>query len=192
MSTTSRRTYRYASEADLLSWARAGDPQAFAALVEPHRRMLISVCARIAGEDAAAQDAVQSALLAAWRNLASFQGRSRFSTWLCQIGHNEALGQVRRRRPEPVAEVPESSRVPTTSLTGDLVTTVHAVRWALAKLHPDFRAALVLREFGDLTYDEIAEAQGIPVQTVKSRISRARQGMAALLTEPGALTGAAG
>lgn len=182
--TAPRRSYRHAPEADLLDWARAGDDRAFAALVEPHRRVLVSVCARIATDEASAQDAVQAALLAAWRNLGSFQGRSRFSTWLCQIGHNAALAQLRRRRPEPVAEVPEPAR-PVPGMGGDTVATVHAVRWALARLPPDFRAALVLREFGDLTYEEIAEAQSIPVQTVKSRIARARQGMAALLAEPG-------
>jgi RNA polymerase sigma-70 factor (ECF subfamily) len=180
MTTPRRRPYRQAPEADLLAWAQAGDQRAFAALVEPHRRKLVSVCGRIATDDASAQDAVQAALLAAWRNLDKFQGRARFSTWLCQIGHNAALAQVRRRRPEPVAEVPEP-RVAAPGLSGDTVATVHTVRWALAKLPPDFRAALVLREFADLTYEEIAEAQGIGVQTVKSRIARARQGLAALL-----------
>jgi RNA polymerase sigma-70 factor (ECF subfamily) len=188
MSTPRRRSYRYATEAELLAWAREGDQRAFAALVEPHRRVLVSVCARIATDDGTAQDAVQAALLAAWRNIVSFEGRSRFSTWLCQIGHNAALAQVRRRRPEPVAEVPEPATA-RPALSGDTVTTVHTVRWALGKLPPDFRAALVLREFADLTYDEIAEAQGIPVQTVKSRIARARQGIAALLAEPDAVVG---
>jgi RNA polymerase sigma-70 factor (ECF subfamily) len=62
-----------------------------------------------------------------------------------------------------------------------MVDEVHLVRWALEKLPPDFRAALVLREYGGLTYQEIADTQDIPIDTVKSRIARARQGMAALL-----------
>ena len=179
MTDLSRRPYRTATEAELLAWARTGDQRAFAALVAPHRRMLTTVCLRITGDDGAAQDAVQSALLAAWRNLDRFAGRARFSTWLCQIGHNASLAQIRRPRPEPVAEPPESpARV---RGIDDTVASVQAVRWALAKLPPDFRAALVLREFGDLTYEESAHAQQIPVQTVKSRLARARQGLAALL-----------
>lgn len=190
MSHERRRAYGQASEPELLAWARDGDERAFAALVQPHRRMVSAVCGRIVNDDASTQDAVQAALLAAWRNLDRFEGRARFSTWLCQIAHNAALAQVRKRRPEPVDEVPERGR-PGDATPADTVTTVHAVRWALAKLPPDFRAALVLREFANLTYDEIAQAQGIPIATVKTRIARARQGMAALLGEFGP-TGATG
>ena len=56
-----------------------------------------------------------------------------------------------------------------------------AVRWALAQIPPDFRAALVLREYAGMSYREIAETQGIKLETVKTRIARARQAVAALL-----------
>lgn len=180
-----RRDYGGADEATLLGWAKAGDERAFAALVEPHGRKVRAVCTRIAPDEQLAQDAAQDALLAAWRNIARFEGRARFSTWLCQIAHNAALAVVRGQRAEPVEDI--AAKGGRTIAGGEplespsTVDQVHLVRWALDKLPPDFRAALVLREYAGLTYQEIAETQDIPIDTVKSRIARARQGMAALL-----------
>ncbi|NLV57009.1 MAG: sigma-70 family RNA polymerase sigma factor [Acidimicrobiales bacterium] len=172
------RSHRTAEEADLVRWAQDGDERAFAVLVERSRRRLFAVCVRITGDEHTAQDAVQNALLDAWRALPRFEGRSTFSTWICQVGSRAALAQVRRRRPEPVAEVPEPDgpfRIDET------VAAVSAVRWALDKLPPDFRTALVLREYGGLTYQEIADAEGVRVETVKTRIARARRAVAAVL-----------
>ncbi len=180
-----RRDYGGADEAVLLRWAVAGDDRAFAALVEPHGRKLRAVCLRIAADEQLAQDAAQDALLAAWRNIASFEGRARFSTWLCQIAHNAALAMVRRQQADPVDDIAAQRGTQVAkahaAMGSDTVDDVHAVRWALGKLPPDFRAALVLREYGGLSYQEIADAQDIALDTVKSRISRARQGMALLL-----------
>lgn len=175
------RRYRTASEADLLDWARAGDEEAFRRLIEPQRDVLYSVCYRIVGNQADAQDAVQAALLSAWRNLDRFQGRSKLSTWLYRIAHNAALATVRKKVPTPASDL-VTDRASTRSTTGS-VDEVHTVRWALARIPPDFRAALVLREYHDLTYQEIAEIQGIKVETVKTRIARGRQAVAALIEQ---------
>lgn len=179
---SSRRAHRRADEQDLLDWARAGDEHAFAELVERSRTRLFSVCVRITGDEHSARDAAQSALLDAWRALPRFEGRSSFTTWLCQIGSRAALGVVRKRRADPVAEVPEPTGpfAVETSLE-ESTTTVSAVRWALDHLPPDFRTALVLREYGDLSYQEIADAQGVRIETVKTRISRARRAVATVL-----------
>lgn len=180
-----RRDYGGADEARLLGWAKDGDERAFAALVEPHGRKIRAVCLRIAPDEQLAQDAAQDALLAAWRNIASFEGRARFSTWVCQIAHNAALALVRGQRAEPVDDIAAQRGRQVAKVnaieSADTVDQVHLVRWALEKLPPDFRAALVLREYAGLSYQEIAETQDIPIDTVKSRIARARQGMAALL-----------
>lgn len=178
--TQARRNHRVASEHELVAWAQAGDERAFALLVERSRRRLFSVCVRITGDEHSAHDAAQNALLDAWRALPRFEGRAAFSTWLCQIGSRAALAVVAKRRADPMAEVPE----PDGPFRADLeesVTAVSAVRWALAKLPPDFRQALVLREYADLSYQEIAEVQGIRVETVKTRIARARRAVAQLL-----------
>jgi RNA polymerase sigma-70 factor (ECF subfamily) len=163
--------------------ARGGDEHAFAALVRPHMRTLHTVSYRITGSDTAAEDAVQAALLAAWRHLDRFEGRSRFSTWLYQITHNAALAEARKRVPEPIGagqELPGGARP---GFQDDVVMRL-SLQDALARIPPDFRAALVLREYGGLSYAEIAAATGIRVETVKTRIARGRQAVARLLGEP--------
>jgi RNA polymerase sigma-70 factor (ECF subfamily) len=173
--------YATADSEKLIELARGGDQRAFAALVEPHRSMLASVCYRIVGDEGLAEDALQDTLMAAWRHLDRFQGRSKFSTWLYRIAHNAALAVARKRVPEPSDDL--DALVHGGRSLGDTVSDVRTVRWALSKIPPDFRAALVLREFSDMTYEQIAEAQGIKVATVKTRIARARQALALLLAD---------
>jgi RNA polymerase sigma-70 factor (ECF subfamily) len=168
------------TERELVERARDGDEAAFAALVSAHRTMLFTVCYRILGQQHDAEDATQLALVAAWRNLGRFQQRSSFSTWLYRIGHNAALSLLRKRVPEPAGDEVERRAGQRTS-PADAVADADAVRWALAQIPPDFRAALVLREYAGLSYQEIAEAEGIKVETVKTRIARARRAVAALL-----------
>jgi RNA polymerase sigma-70 factor (ECF subfamily) len=143
--------------------------------------MLTSVCYRIVGDEHLAQDALQDTLVAAWRHLDRFEGRAKFSTWLYRIAHNAALAGARKVVPEPV-DVFEAHLRSSEEVDGT-VSDVRSVRWALARIPPDFRAALVLREFCDMSYEEIARTQDIKIETVKTRISRARQAMAALLAD---------
>src|SRR5580693_9224080 len=77
--------------------ARTGDATAFRHLVDANASALFRVCARITGNRAIAEDAVQEALFSAFRHLADFDGRSKFSTWLHRIAVNAALGQLRKR-----------------------------------------------------------------------------------------------
>lgn len=162
--------------------ARGGDGEAFRALVTPYNRLLRSVCARIVGTEADVDDAVQLALSAAWQHLDKFEGRSAFSTWLYRIAHNASLSLVRKRVPDPMGDnMPEV--VSRDAAPDSQVSDRDAVRWALERIPPDFRAALVLYEYGNLTYLEIAEVQGIKVETVKTRIARARQALAHLLAD---------
>lgn len=160
-------------ERRLLEAAKAGDQRAFAELVTASRSRLWGVCLQICGNAHDAEDALQEALTSAWQHLDRFDGRSRFSTWAYRIAANASLARVRKRRdiPDEDAGVAEAS---THSGVGERVTTVMVVRRALADLPPAFREAIVLREYGGMDYQEIAEHQGVPVQTVKSRLNRAR------------------
>ena len=168
-------------EAGLVALAVAGDERAFAALVTPCQSMLFAVCVRICGNEADALDATQDALVAAWKHLDRFDGRSRFSTWVYRIAHNAALMHVRRRRDLPGLPADADPPAGGGSDRSDVVLTV---RWALRQLPDDFRGALVLREYSDLSYAEIAAIQGVPENTVRSRIARARRAMVRLLGEP--------
>lgn len=180
------RRYRTATPDELLSWAREGDEDAFTRLVEPHRDVLYGVCYRICGNPQDAQDALQNAMLAAWRNIGRFQGRSKISTWMYRIAHNAALAIVRKKVAMPASDMIADG--PAVRSGDTSVDDVHTVRWALAQVPPDFRAALVLREYHDLTYAEIAEIQGIKIETVKTRIARGRQAVARLINEADATT----
>ena len=94
--------------AELISRARAGDREAFAELVDPHRPELQAHCYRMLGSLQDAEDLVQETLLAAWLGLEGFEGRSSVRTWLYRIATNRCLNQLRstKRRPAPVAPLP--------------------------------------------------------------------------------------
>lgn len=162
-------------QAALVERARAGDGAAFAALVEPARARAWSVCLRITGQPSDAEDALQDALTSAWQNLGKFREDAAFSTWLYRIASNASLSLVRKRRDQPTDFEDNAwvSADPTTA-----VDNVDRVQRALADIPHSFRAVLVLREYGDLSYNEIAETLGISIQTVKSRLNRARAAVA--------------
>lgn len=161
------------AERELVARAAAGDDLAFEELVGQHRTRLWSLCLRLTGNAHDAEDALQDCLIAAWQHLGTFRQESRFGTWLYRIAANASLAVIRRRRDTPYdpVDLPEDEgpRDP-----GVVVTDREVVRGAIAALPEPFRVALVLREIGDLSYEEIAVHQGIPVQTVKSRLNRAR------------------
>jgi len=154
------------------------DEESFRRLVEPHRDRLWGVCLAVTGNRQDAEDALQECLIAVWRSLPRFRGDSSFSTWAYRIAVNASIALIRRRK-ELTAELGEL--VDERPGFEDRLTERDRVRWALAQLSDDRRAALVLREYGELSYAEIAEHQGIGVQTVKSRINRARADVRRLL-----------
>ena len=161
------------AEGSLVERARAGDADAFTQLVTESRDVLWSVCLRISADPQDAEDALQDTLISAWQNIDKFRGNSKFSTWCYRIAANASIAVCRKRRSIPIDTDDIVDLVVAADVTSqvddrDLITA------ALREVGEDFREALVLREYGDMTYDEIAAHQGIGVQTVKSRISRAR------------------
>ena len=172
-------------ERTLVQRARAGEDTAFADLLEAHRDRLWAVCFRITGNRHDAEDALQDAIVSAWRNLDRFRGDSRFSTWLYRIAANAALMLVRRRRDVPSSDDALFDRLAEADRT-ERVVDGDAVQQAVSQLPDHYRAALVLRVWGDCSYDEIATWLDIPVQTVKSRLNRARQAVARELDHNGA------
>ncbi len=168
-------------ESRLLDRARRGDATAFERLVNDHAQRAWAVCYRITGNRHDAEDALQDTLIAAWQNLDRFRGESRLSTWLHRIAANASLAVVRRRRDVVMDELPAGRAETGAADLYDRLAESDRIEVALRTLPEDFRVALVLREFGDLSYQEIAIHQGVPVQTVKSRLNRARAAMAAAL-----------
>ncbi|MDG3009241.1 sigma-70 family RNA polymerase sigma factor [Rhodococcus sp. D2-41] len=172
------------NESELLALCREGDHRAFAELSGHCKQVMWSVALQITGNHEDAQDAIQEALTSAWQNLHRFRGESGFRTWMYAITRNAAM-QIVRRRKDVLQDTDladdEIVLIDQAPLTADRVVDADAVRWALGQLSDVFREALVLREYADLSYAEIAEAQGTSVQTVRSRINRARNKVVELL-----------
>jgi RNA polymerase sigma-70 factor (ECF subfamily) len=140
-----------------------------------------AVCHRIVVNKSDAEDATQMALISIVRALPSFDGRSKFSTWIYRIATNAALDEVRRIRRRPLPTDKESVYdSPTADQTG-AVDAQMDVSAALAQLPEEYRTTIVLRHVADLDYEEIAAIQGVPVGTVRSRLARGRAQLAEIL-----------
>ena len=178
----------------LLVAARDGDRTALDRLLRREQPRIYALCRRLAGNDADALDATQEALIAIVRGLPRFDGRAAFSTWSYRVATNACLDELRRRsrRPVPVeddarVERPVAGAAPGTA---EQVADRLALDQALARLTPEFRAVVVLRDVAGLDYAAIAEALDLPPGTVRSRIARGRAQLAEHLgaadREPGA------
>jgi RNA polymerase sigma-70 factor (ECF subfamily) len=164
-------------DAALLRAHVAGDPEAFTTLVQRHRHRLWAVALRTLGDREEAADAVQDALISAFRAADRFRGDSAVTTWLHRIVVNACLDRVRRTQARPTTELPD---VDIEAPHVDTDTTLD-VRSALARLPVDQRAALVLVDMQGLPVADVAEMLGVPVGTVKSRCARGRARLAAIL-----------
>ncbi len=160
----------------------AGDPHAFTQLVERHRDRLWAISLRTLGDPEEAADALQDALISAFRHASSFRGEAAVTTWLHRIVVNACLDRLRRRAARPAVPLGDRDVVWGRDPQGQ-VDTALAVRAALAELPPEQREALVLVDMEDLPVAEAARMLGVPEGTVKSRCSRGRTAMAALLRE---------
>ena len=171
----------------LVAAAQAGDRRALETLLGRHYDRVHAVCRRIAGSSRDADDAAQEAMISIVRGLPRFDGRSQFSTWVYRIATNAALDELRRRRRRPVLAAVDDEGLqpdvadPRAQRTVEASVDRMTIDAALDALPEDFRVAVVLRDVADLDYGEIAEAVGVPVGTVKSRIARGRSQLAAAL-----------
>jgi RNA polymerase sigma-70 factor (ECF subfamily) len=163
----------------LVRRARDRDPAAREELFLRHRDDAFRAAYRLLGDEHDALDAVQESLLKAFRRLDEFDGRGGFRYWLLRIVVNTALDQGRRRKrsksvpleADPTSLTPDDD--PSRGLArADLRRSLDE---ALATLSPTLRATFVLFAEAGLTYREIAEAQGVPIGTVMSRINAARR-----------------
>ena len=168
-------------EAQLVERARRGEAEAFRRLVERHSPRLFRLAFRITGDEQAAEDAVQEALLRAYRALPRFDARSQFGTWLHRIAVNAALELARKGRhhahEEGVAGMDEAAPLPSPEPGPDRraegLEVERAVRSALGELSPMERTAFVLRHFEDRSIAEICGVLGIGQSAGKQAIFRA-------------------
>ena len=172
----------------LLMRHAAGDRDAFAELVQRHRDRLWRVALRTLGDADDAADAVQDALLSAYRSAASFRGDSAVTTWLHRIAVNACLDLARKRANRPTVPLvgPDGALDPpdrAASAAYDDRDTAAAVVGGLRGLPIDQAAAVVLVDIEGFSVRETAEILGVPEGTVKSRCARARAHLAEVLSE---------
>jgi RNA polymerase sigma-70 factor, ECF subfamily len=180
------------SERELIRKARAGNPDAFAELVAGHADRVYGALRRFGLDPGEADEVAQEVFLRAWRGLARFEERARFSTWLYRIAFNEAQRRLARRAPPAVAVEPDDGRTdPVLSLpeAPHLAPEAQAlgreferaVVAALDQLPVRLRAAVVLRDIEGLSTEEAAEVVGVGQAAFKSRLHRGRMQLRGLL-----------
>lgn len=166
-------------------------PRTFDALVARYEKPIFNVIYRILGDYDEAADVTQETFINAYRSYHKFRGDANVYTWLYQIALNQSRNRLRRRRrpdlgrtvsldePPPGAEagaggreIPDETKAPHT--LAERTELKDEIMAAIEALPPDYREVVVLRELHDLSYNEIADATGISLDNVKTRLSRAR------------------
>ena len=178
----------------LVERAQRGDKRAFELLVAKYQRKLGRLLSRLVRDPGEVEDVTQEAFIKAYRALPNFRGESAFYTWLYRIGINTAknyLVALGRRAPttteydneeaesfEDADALRDTATPEAELLSKEIATTVNR---AMEALPEDLRTAITLREIDGLSYEEIAAAMDCPIGTVRSRIFRAREAIAAEL-----------
>lgn len=181
------------SDESLIEQVQKGSQEAFSMLVNRHETSVYSLCYRMTGDRAEAEDLAQESFLRVYRALGKFRKGARLKPWLLKIAANACLDLLRKKKQEtlsldslmavedgPVSlredEHPENAYLLEEAM-GD-------VQMALLHLPVDYRVALVLRYLEDLSYQEVADTLGVPLSTVETRIYRAKKALAQILVSP--------
>jgi RNA polymerase sigma-70 factor (ECF subfamily) len=174
-------------ETTLVSQAREGDDRAFAELVRRYEGKIFRLAQHITQNREDAEDVLQETFLKAYEHLDQFQGQSKFYTWIVRIAVNQALMKLRRRKTDKSVSLDEGID------TGEDTVTREIAAWgedpeqrfsreelgelldaAIQSLAPPYRSVFVLRDIDELSTEETADALGLSVPAVKSRLLRAR------------------
>lgn len=168
------------SDEQLVKTALAGDPEAFGEIVRRWERRIYALTYGILGREEDARDATQETFIAAFRNLGGFRGDAKVSSWLHRIAVNQCITRRRRAKVRGEtsleAETEENGAQFATpprdspALSAEERERSVAVQRAVNSLPPELRSVIVMKEFEDLTFQEIADTLGVPLSTVKSRL----------------------
>jgi len=183
-------------ETRLVDAARGGDVGAFEQLVKRYDRNVFRIAQHITQNREDAEDVVQDAFLKAFQNLVQFQGQSKFYTWLVRIAVNEALMRLRRRRPERMVSIDEDVKTEDDSIPREIADwspnpeqlynqgeLKEILQKTIQGLPESFRTVFILRDVEGLSTEETADALGLSVPAVKSRLLRARLQLRERLTK---------
>jgi RNA polymerase sigma-70 factor (ECF subfamily) len=168
------------TDEQMVERALSGDPEAFGEIVRRWERRIFALSFGMLGREEDARDATQETFLAAFRNLRGFRGEAKVSSWLHRIAVNQCITRQRRAkvRSETALEDEAEKNAAVFALpseTSPARVAEHreisfAVRKAVSALPPDLRQVVVMKEFEELTFQEISEVLDVPLSTVKSRL----------------------
>ena len=171
---SSRKELAHLSDEALVALVARSDDLALAELYDRHGRVAFGLALRVLRDRGLAEDTVQEAFLAVWRNAGRFMAeRSKASTWILMLVHRRAVDRVRRearRTVEPLDAAPEDAGGPTAEEAAWLSLERSRVREALKTLPDPQREAIELAFYAGFTQSELAERLGVPLGTIKSRI----------------------
>ena len=185
------------TEQELVARAKTGDQEAFEQLVLDNQNKVYALALRMVNDREEAADLAQEAFLKAWQGLPSFQGDSSFSTWVYRLATNVCIDflrkQKRRREVEPALSLDDEESGWTEPADWEQDPQRHlerlersqALTRGLEALPDHHRQVLVLRELSGLSYQEIGQALGLDMGTVKSRIARSRLALRKILLADG-------
>jgi RNA polymerase sigma-70 factor (ECF subfamily) len=176
-----------------LEQARQGDKVAFGKLIEAYQGPVYNLAYRMLSNSGEAEEAAQEAFIRAFTRLDSYSPAHKFSTWLLSITSNYCIDQLRKRRavflsideplpPHPALSADQEKRPESQLLMNEQQAMVQSL---LEELAPDYRQAVVLRYWHELSYEEIAEMMDTTVSAIKSRLFRARKQLAEIALETG-------
>jgi RNA polymerase sigma-70 factor, ECF subfamily len=182
-------------DAQLVHLCLQGDPAAWEELVRRHTRRVYNLCYRFTSRPAEAEDLSQEVFLRVYRTLASYRSeQGGFATWLTRVTRNLLVDNYRRTRRDRVTDsiedaMPRLEEKHSSGRTPDKLALAKElsgqVQDALARLSPELREAVILRDLQELEYSEIREVLDVPEGTVKSRINRGRIELARVLEQMG-------
>jgi RNA polymerase sigma-70 factor (ECF subfamily) len=175
------------TDEELVARSRGGDVDSFNQLILRWERPIYALAYRVIGREEDARDVCQEAFLRAFRALPGFKGEAKFSSWLYRITLNLCRDWIRRQRRAPVLQIPEDTDPHELAAERGAVESIEdlaarreltaVVEQAMAALPDEQRTAIILKEYHGMTFQEIAELQGCPLSTVKTRLY---QGLAVL------------
>ncbi|HNX27620.1 MAG TPA: sigma-70 family RNA polymerase sigma factor [Phycisphaerae bacterium] len=189
-----KASHDFADEAAIIRRCCEGESAAFEVLVRRYQDRIFRMAFGLLGSYADAEEVTQEVFLKAFEKLGTFRQKSSFYTWLFRIATNEALTHRRQKKrvsffsifagkdDDPPGDLPNKKQ-PQPDRPMIENENIIAVRNALSKLDMDFRTVVVMRDMENMNYNEISQVLGIPVGTVKSRISRARLMLRNLLVD---------
>jgi RNA polymerase sigma-70 factor (ECF subfamily) len=182
------------SDERLVELSLDGDEDAFGVLVRRYQRRLTAFLSQLVGDMELARELSQEAFVRAWSALERFNPKYRFSTWLFRIAHNLGIDQLRRRRllttplyrtdtegDEVEVVVPDLDKDPLGHLENRALAS--ELREVIDGLRPEYRELVLLRHFGGLSYQEIADFTDMPLGTVKNKLFRAHSVLRKALTD---------